>query len=532
MANTTFIDGVTKIVSSWLQDVNDFVYLLGASKSDLASTSDASKGAGMSGINGELEYQTGTVGDALTATVVYVGMEPWRAKGDAVTDDTIAIQSAINSIESGTVKLKPGATHIVSSLSLKTGVSLDINGATLKQKNGTDNSPIVQCSGSSRVNVLNGSIDGNKTSVTGNLAGGLQFVGCSNISVSNIEFSNVRRICANFDSSTNVNILNISGASAGVSGLTTGMLIQIVNGCSRVNIENASISVSYGVGALIRGSRDISIKNYSATNISGDNGFSADTCSNMSMENITTIGCGNQGVEISSTNNLTLKNIESTGNGVYGLMISTFTGGTEAACIGVDLSGLKTSGNGANGLRIIGAQYVNASQLNVSDSANVLNSGGGIAAKFIAFDGGYVNLLTLTGGTNIRINDCDVTTLNRVGALYTWHDSRRQPITGAYTNTLPNGGSIDLHIPSTPSRPFNGLLIVGSYFVTNPSDQNTSAIYHLSQFASTQVTSISVVSGATPRQVVATIPSENIVRLTNSTGVDCIVSSTFVGSTS
>lgn len=66
MANTTFIDGVTKIVSSWLQDVNDFVYLLGASKSDLASTSSDSKGAGMAGHSDSLTYPAGTVGGKLS----------------------------------------------------------------------------------------------------------------------------------------------------------------------------------------------------------------------------------------------------------------------------------------------------------------------------------------------------------------------------------------------------------------------------------------------------------------------------------
>jgi hypothetical protein len=95
MANTTFIDGVTKIVSSWLQDVNDFVYLLGASKSDLASTSDASKGAGMQGYGVSNAYGDDTTGKKLQESK---SAYDYGARGVDAVADKAAINAGISAL--------------------------------------------------------------------------------------------------------------------------------------------------------------------------------------------------------------------------------------------------------------------------------------------------------------------------------------------------------------------------------------------------------------------------------------------------
>lgn len=104
MANTTFIDGVTKIVSSWLQDVNDFVYLLGASKSDLASTSDVGKGGALVGYRKNYASAVAQLASTPLDCIVLVSdfMTPTQVSqmmaGVVKPDITTAFQNAINAL--------------------------------------------------------------------------------------------------------------------------------------------------------------------------------------------------------------------------------------------------------------------------------------------------------------------------------------------------------------------------------------------------------------------------------------------------
>lgn len=65
-----------------------------ATKEDLASTSDASKGAGMSGQSALLSYATGTVGEKLNRAKS-VQDYPWLVVGNGVADDSTKLSSAL-----------------------------------------------------------------------------------------------------------------------------------------------------------------------------------------------------------------------------------------------------------------------------------------------------------------------------------------------------------------------------------------------------------------------------------------------------
>jgi hypothetical protein len=113
-------------------------------RTDLASTTDAAKGAGMEGFDPQLNYAAATVGARLAAESVNVHDFPWLAKGDGTTDDSAAIQAALDTGLG--VNFTKGKTYLMSGVianpigaipgqctSMRT---IDGRGATFKLKSG------------------------------------------------------------------------------------------------------------------------------------------------------------------------------------------------------------------------------------------------------------------------------------------------------------------------------------------------------------------------------------------------------------
>lgn len=76
------------------------------------------------------------VGAALSATIV-PGVNPAStgAVGNDVADDTAALLAAISAANGNTVVARGGARYVIDSLSLLSGARIDLNGATLVQRN-------------------------------------------------------------------------------------------------------------------------------------------------------------------------------------------------------------------------------------------------------------------------------------------------------------------------------------------------------------------------------------------------------------
>lgn len=94
--------------------------------SDLASTASATKGAGMVGYSTLRAYVQGTVGDKLQEMV---SVRDFGAKGDGITDDTAAIQAAIDYLAAsgtggGVLYFPAGRYRTTSTIYVKNGVRL------------------------------------------------------------------------------------------------------------------------------------------------------------------------------------------------------------------------------------------------------------------------------------------------------------------------------------------------------------------------------------------------------------------------
>ena len=100
MSDTTFFDKVTTVVSSWLNDVNRLVYDI---KTSIGSS-----------LVGHIASEAGATATTVQAALrESVSVKRFGAVGNGVTDDTAAIQLAVNSTPS---VFFPAGTYLVSSM--------------------------------------------------------------------------------------------------------------------------------------------------------------------------------------------------------------------------------------------------------------------------------------------------------------------------------------------------------------------------------------------------------------------------------
>lgn len=203
MSSTVFVNGVTLTDAEWFNDTDDVVY-------------------------GE---------------VAFVNNSTYGAIGDSATDDTTAIQSALNSGKT-LVRFNPGSTYIVSVVGQKTilgtaqsycllipdGVTVDLNGATIKLAAGSNAAIFLNSTAGTTqnidVSIQNGILDGNETNQGSASAGDLPCLFLFDVlrpRVKNIRVKNARQYFGRFLKIDNGYFNNLNGKRSDGDGWSFGI---------------------------------------------------------------------------------------------------------------------------------------------------------------------------------------------------------------------------------------------------------------------------------------------------------------------
>lgn len=364
---------------------------------------------------------------------LFLNVKDYGAKGDGISDDTFAIQSAFNAALPGTTILIPGATYFFSSplkLSNYDNVTISGYGAILKLKNSSNcdlmtsyNYP--SSGGGQRPRILGLTIDGNSSNNTGSgsvvfygIHGGIAqdmvvqngqgvgyfFIGCSTWIVSNCSaFGMVASGFCAYNGCHNIHFLNCNGIKNAPNFLLEGLEVngQLKSTGLRINGGNAidaalgqaNIQVFDGVedfsiiGMRIRGSSGRGIDVYSgatgaltgANILPNKNGVISNNniSNNSSSEGIKIWDGGSGGI---GANNILI-----TGNRVYDdQTVPTQTYGIvlQSSANYITVSGNDVKGNGdpnnnilvGAGVNINGIVFNNAGDTNATSQTKFITS--------------------------------------------------------------------------------------------------------------------------------------------------------------
>lgn len=135
---------------------------------------------------------------APTSSLV-INVKDKGAKGDGLTDDTKAIQAAVNQAAgTGGTVLVPDGTYMIdaiTSIQIKSNMTLRMSGGTILKAlpNGKDNYSIINITGASNINVIDGTLIGERdkhSGTSGEWGMGIMLRGVTNVAIEGVTVKN------------------------------------------------------------------------------------------------------------------------------------------------------------------------------------------------------------------------------------------------------------------------------------------------------------------------------------------------------
>jgi len=195
-----------------------------------------------------------------------VSVKDFGAKGDGTTDDTTAIQNAINAAVNGKLYI-PAGTYKIQTLPLSVPSNITIygdgigrtilkigNGATIPTSGGifnnsnipTNVSTVSSLTLNTNIFISDMTLDGNKAN--NGYSYGLYFVGVSNITVKNVRAQNTAGQGIQLNYTDKVQILNCETDSTNADGIQLADSMEyLIDGCKVTNSGDYGIEVDHGL---------------------------------------------------------------------------------------------------------------------------------------------------------------------------------------------------------------------------------------------------------------------------------------------
>lgn len=472
-----------------------------------------------------------------------VDVKTFGAKGDGITDDTTAIQNAINYCNNLIIS---SGTYLCNVSITKSNISIKGKNAILKSKSSAT-SPIiniygVQNSYLNNVEIINLDFDGNLQNQSSSSAHGITYNYVNNINLDTINMVNIYRCCLFFSNATNVNVNNYKTYGCGDPNSETGCVISEMHNVENANFNNVIVDTFHGEGFLIRKSKNIKVNNFKCSNgsKSGNDAFTTDDCYNISLINFEIDNINHQGIEINSTEKYTIENGKITNCYRNGLLVSTYsTTQAKASSFGainnITLSDNKTGSiNDTYDVYLIGANNTEINNIicsNIKLSKDGTNS---INSDLIMINNSNITTIILSGGakdglTNVLLNNNVITTIsNDVYARFKISDKNKFEYSTWLTMAV--GETKNIVLPVNQNLHINGIINCISSFTGDPDRQFTAKTLGFTIMGASgtfETTELHKVNGSVvARNVTISKGNNNTLVLTNNTGVQLYVSLT------
>lgn len=438
-------------------------------------------------------------------------------------------------------------------LQIPSNITILGNGVTFKQIGGTINTPIFYIEQSSNIRLNGINFDGNKLNVSGDNSHGVVLIGCENIILENLKYTDIRKIaifCGDFEGqiTKNVSIDNCIATNLGIElENIRGSFINVFF-CKEISINNIIVSNCHGEFILAIKTINLKITNFDFSNNTIDDGVSLQGCENIIISNgiiEEMLGCG---IEIQGCTNFDIDNIKITNCIRYGILISTYLSEyiyAPPSCYG-NISKTKIyigdPSSNYSDILIAGSHHISIHEIITSfrvTIAETILAIGTLNSEYIFVENSSLNNLNLRYTRNLELKGNIIANITNLESSYALlKDLNQYDLffkTNLGINTPYNIAVFDLPViavvpPNNMNNCsfVNGIVIIDNGFSGDPVVQFTTKMYHVrSEITNTstpwQSNLLSTLNGSTAIRDFSVSFVDNKIIVTNISGVDTIV---------